>query len=140
GAAVPRRIGRTRGCGMIAAALVVLAPMLAVPPAMVDVFGDAGVERFLGNGELTAGFTRFGELGVFRWPTPGSNDHLYYLEPPEGHGRPDQGGMWGVETGGEFRWLLHDTSLQTAWDETPLGIARSRIEDAGRGLTSGVEA
>jgi GH15 family glucan-1,4-alpha-glucosidase len=42
-------------------------------------YGATNVNGLAGNGRLTAGFSRQGELTVLRWPDPTMNDHLYYV-------------------------------------------------------------
>ena len=42
-------------------------------------FGATNLNGLAGNGRLTAGFSRQGELTVLRWPDPTMNDHLYYI-------------------------------------------------------------
>ena len=42
-------------------------------------YGSTNINGLAGNGRLTAGFSRQGELTVLRWPDPTMNDHLYYV-------------------------------------------------------------
>jgi hypothetical protein len=74
----------------VVAALVFtsIRPSLACPPLPVApdevepierLFGATNVNAALGDGGLTAGFSRCGELTVLKWPGPSYHDQLDYL-------------------------------------------------------------
>lgn len=48
------------------------------PPIMEWLFGPTATNAVVGNGGLSVGISKFGELVVFKWPSPSYYDHLNY--------------------------------------------------------------
>src|SRR5207245_438790 len=71
------RLGR----GSVAVASLLIAAAAAAEPLdqVEHIFGATNVNAALGDGHLTAGVARTGELTVLRWPGPGGPDHLRYV-------------------------------------------------------------
>ncbi len=114
---------------------------------MEHLFGATNVNAMAGNGGLSVGLARTGEITVFRWPSPSFYDQVHYLtsrdedarEQPYFGARPNEGVFAGILytiRGGEVRlsWFrdfpevsqryLHDQSaavVTTAVDPT-LGV------------------
>jgi hypothetical protein len=115
-----------------AAALLALAPRLVAacpelpvapdgPNAIELQLGATNVNAALGNGRLTAGFSRCGELTVLKWPGPSYYDQLAYVTSNAPNARllphlgalDDQGAFAGLayvtrDGGRGFTWLRDD--------------------------------
>lgn len=97
--------------------------MLPDAPNAVELqLGATNVNAALGNGQLTAAFSKCGELTVLRWPGPGGYNQLDYLtsNAPDARLQPhlgaldDQGAFAGLAYdtpggGHGFTWLRDDT-------------------------------
>ncbi|MBI3185703.1 MAG: hypothetical protein HYZ28_26490 [Myxococcales bacterium] len=71
-----------RAGGTAALLFCLLVPLRAAADSTVDdvehLFGATNVNAALGDGRLSVGVARTGEVTVLRWPGPGSPDHLRY--------------------------------------------------------------
>ncbi|TMA39954.1 MAG: hypothetical protein E6J79_01550 [Deltaproteobacteria bacterium] len=77
-------------------------------------FGATNVNGVLGNGALTAAFSRCGELTVFKWPGPSYYNQLAYLtdNAPDVRTNPHLGALDGM---GAFPGLFYQTASGTGF-------------------------
>jgi len=76
-------MGRRPLLGPVLAALLLAAPGPGTAGAAVDLvelaFGVSNINAAIGNGGLSLGISRVGEVTVLTWPSPSYTDHLLYL-------------------------------------------------------------
>src|SRR5947207_251594 len=98
---------------LVAAARAPACPELPVAPDATNPyelqFGATNVNGALGNGSLTAGFSRCGELTFFKWPGPSYYNQLAYLSDNAADARtlPHLGALDGM---GAFPGLYYETA------------------------------
>ena len=98
---------------LLAAARAPACPELPVAPDATNPyelqFGATNVNGALGNGGLTAAFSRCGELTVFKWPGPSYYNQLAYLSDNVADARtlPHLGALDGM---GAFPGLYYETA------------------------------
>src|SRR5438552_17971250 len=98
---------------LLAAARAPACPELPVAPDATNPyelqFGATNVNGALGNGSLTAAFSRCGELTVFKWPGPSYYNQLAYLSDNVADARtlPHLGAL---DTMGAFPGLYYETA------------------------------
>jgi hypothetical protein len=123
------------------------------PPIMEALFGPTPTNAVIGNGGLSAGLSRYGELVVFKWPSPSYYDHLTYrsrtpaFKNLENYDRQLQAG----ERAGAFAGIRYKTSKgeQVSWlrsaewsqqqtyaaDDAPIVITTYRSANLGLTVT-----
>lgn len=71
-------VRRAAACAVLFAASVTPSLAGTPTPGMEQLFGPTTVNAVTGNGGLSAGVSRRGELVVLKWPSPSYFDHLNY--------------------------------------------------------------
>jgi hypothetical protein len=123
------------------------------PPIMESLFGPTPTHAVLGNGGLSAGLSRYGELVVLKWPSPSYYDHLTYrtftpaFKTIEGYDRHLQAGgragsfagiRYKNNSGEHLSWLRSEdwSQKQTyAGDDVPILITTYRSVSLGLTIT-----
>jgi hypothetical protein len=120
-------------------------------PAFIEMgLGATNIETTVGNGGVTAGVSRDGDLTMISWPSPSYFDHLHYVttNAPDARLRPRFGA---TEDMGAFAGIAFvrdgETDLETSffrdddWQIEPgflgedVGIIETRFQNDALGLT-----
>jgi hypothetical protein len=123
------------------------------PPIMESLFGPTPTHAVIGNGGLSAGLSRYGELVVLKWPSPSYYDHLTYrthtpaFKNIESYDRYLQAGeragsfagiRYKTNKGEQVSWLRSaDWSQQQTYasDDAPIVITTYRSASLGLTIT-----
>lgn len=122
------------------AARAMLGDPIRFPPDLVtfSMANPTNVHAALGNGRLTAGISRQGEITVLRWPTPSQYNHVEYLathyDRPRMGARPEMGSFGGIELRGSISWLRDWPTTQRYATDTAC-ILETRHERDGMRVT-----
>ena len=118
------------------------------PPFIELGLGATNVEVTLGNGGLTAGVSRDGDMTVLSWPSPSYHDHIHYMtmNAPDARLRPRMGAhermgaFAGVawrregEQSWEFSWL-RDWDHQVGFASPKAGVVETLFTASDPGMT-----